>query len=366
MKNKKIASKILAGALAMSMVFSASQTAFAEDANTNFPQTECKVNGTHKWVFEMHEDPTCIDEGGDWYYCDYCLELFTDNVVPATGEHDFSELEVIRSATFESDGLASTKCVYCGNESGETVPIYKLTSVTLEKDKFNYTGSVPELSVILKDSQGNTIDPAGECSVEAEGAGVGKHKATVNFFGNRYLGSTTVDYEIVGSQIGKASVNKTNFVYNGKTQKPSIVVKDTVGHVIPASQYTVTGGGKGVGTYVLTVKGNGSNVTGTTKVSYNILPKGTSISKLTKSKKAFTVKWKKQASQTTGYQIQYSLKSNFSGSKTTTISKNSTVSKKIKGLKSKKNYYVRIRTYKKVNGKTYYSAWSGAKKVKTK
>jgi hypothetical protein len=48
------------------------------------------------------------------------------------------------------------------------------------------------------------------------------------------------------------------------------------------------------------------------------------------------------------------------------ISKNTTISKKITGLKAKKTYYVRIRTYKKVDGKTYYSSWSKASKVKTK
>ncbi|MFR8616964.1 MAG: fibronectin type III domain-containing protein [Anaerostipes hadrus] len=53
-------------------------------------------------------------------------------------------------------------------------------------------------------------------------------------------------------------------------------------------------------------------------------------------------------------------------SKTKTISKNKTTSYTIKKLKKKKTYYVRIRTYKKVSGKTYYSEWSSMKKVKIK
>jgi uncharacterized protein YkwD len=96
-------------------------------------------------------------------------------------------------------------------------------------------------------------------------------------------------------------------------------------------------------------------------------PKGTSLSSLKATKKGFTVKWKKQATQTNGYQIQYSTSSKFSsGNKTVTISKNSTVSRNITKLLAKKKYYVRIRTYKKVNGKTYYSSWSSAKSVTTK
>ena len=42
------------------------------------------------------------------------------------------------------------------------------------------------------------------------------------------------------------------------------------------------------------------------------------------------------------------------------------VSKTVKGLKSKKTYYVRIRTYKVVGSSKFYSTWSSAKSVKTK
>jgi len=48
------------------------------------------------------------------------------------------------------------------------------------------------------------------------------------------------------------------------------------------------------------------------------------------------------------------------------VKKNKTTSSTVKKLKAKKKYYVRIRTYKKVNGKTYYSGWSKVKNVKTK
>jgi hypothetical protein len=38
----------------------------------------------------------------------------------------------------------------------------------------------------------------------------------------------------------------------------------------------------------------------------------------------------------------------------------------IKKLESNKTYYVRIRTYKTVKGRKYYSAWSGAKSATVK
>ena len=95
-------------------------------------------------------------------------------------------------------------------------------------------------------------------------------------------------------------------------------------------------------------------------------PAPTSITKLVKAKKAVTVKWKKQTFDTTGYQIQYSLKKNFKGAKTVNINKNTTVSKRIKKLKSKKKYFFRIRTVYRDGFDKYYSAWSKAKAVKIK
>lgn len=84
-----------------------------------------------------------------------------------------------------------------------------------------------------------------------------------------------------------------------------------------------------------------------------------------KGKKAKVV-WKKNL-RSNGYQIQYAIKKNFkSGLKNTTIKKNKTTSTTLKKLKKRKTYYVRVRTYKTVSGKNYYSKWSNVKKVKIK
>lgn len=103
----------------------------------------------------------------------------------------------------------------------------------------------------------------------------------------------------------------------------------------------------------------------TTTVFATNIPSTTITSVKTKSK-AFTIKWKKKTN-IAGYQIQYSTNSKFKkGNKTIKIKKAKTVSKKITGLKPSKKYYVRIRTYKIVNKKTYYSSWSKKKNVTTK
>lgn len=96
------------------------------------------------------------------------------------------------------------------------------------------------------------------------------------------------------------------------------------------------------------------------------VPKGTTVKKLKAGKKKITVIWKKQTKYTTGYQIQYSTKKNFKKAKTVTVKGAKKTKATIRKLKSKKKYYVRIRTYRKVNGKTYRSSWSKAKRIKVK
>lgn len=95
-------------------------------------------------------------------------------------------------------------------------------------------------------------------------------------------------------------------------------------------------------------------------------PSKTSISKLTPLSKSFKVMWAEKKTKTTGYQLQYSTSSKFKGAKTVSTKSNVTVTKTVKGLKAKKKYYVRVRTYEVVNGSKYYSAWSKVKTVTTK
>ena len=175
--------------------------------------------------------------------------------------------------------------------------------------------------------------------------------------------------------IPKASSIKlkaTSLTYNGKVRTPKVIVKDRTGKtLVKNTDYTVSyaKGRKYVGKYAVKITFKGK-YSGTKTLYFTIKPKATSISSLKAGSKKFTVKWKKQATQTTGYQVQYSASSKFSKAKTVTVGKNTTVSKKISKLSGKKKYYVRVRTYKtvKINGKSIriYSGWSKTKTVTTK
>ena len=75
-----------------------------------------------------------------------------------------------------------------------------------------------------------------------------------------------------------------------------------------------------------------------------------------------TVRWKKAAGAS-GYQIQYAASRSMRGARTVSAS---ALTRTLSGLKKGSTYYVRIRAYKKVSGKTYYGAWSSVKNVKVR
>ena len=91
----------------------------------------------------------------------------------------------------------------------------------------------------------------------------------------------------------------------------------------------------------------------------------TTITSVKAENKTIKVKWKKRAN-ITGYQIQVATDKKFKkNAKTVVVKKQKTTTATIKKLKSKKKYYVRIRTYKNSNNKKIYSPWSKVKSIKT-
>lgn len=94
-------------------------------------------------------------------------------------------------------------------------------------------------------------------------------------------------------------------------------------------------------------------------------PAQAKITKVSPGKTIISVTWKKQ-SLVTGYQVRYAKNSTMKNATTKTIARSSAASYKISKLKKKQTYYVKVRAYKKQNGKTVYGSWSKAVKTKTK
>ena len=200
---------------------------------------------------------------------------------------------------------------------------------------------------------------------------MGSYRVTAIFKGDythyNSIQDKTVTLTITNKSIANAIVSGIkDKTYTGKKIKQSLSIKD--GNILlkEGIDYTVSyGPNKKIGNVTITIAGKG-NYAGTINRTFKIIPKGTSIKKLKSGKKQFKATWKKQKNQTSGYEIQYSTKKNFKSAKKVKIKKNKTTSSTVKKLKAKKKYYVRIRTYKTVNGKKFYSGWSNVKSVKTK
>ena len=187
--------------------------------------------------------------------------------------------------------------------------------------------------------------------------------------GNGSDKGNNTDSSVDISRVAKVTLSKTVYVYNGKKKKPDVTVKEGSKNLRKNVDYTVSyKNNTKVGTASVVISGT-RKYTGKLTTTFTIVPKGTSISgKVTAKKQGFTVKWKKQSKATTGYQIQYSTSRKFTEKKTMTKTvKNSAITKlNVKNLKEFQKYYVKIRSYKTVKQKKYYSNWSMMKSVTTK
>ena len=109
-----------------------------------------------------------------------------------------------------------------------------------------------------------------------------------------------------------------------------------------------------------------STSTTTTTATETQKPATVKVSKTKAKKNGVVVTWK-TAKDVTGYEIQLATDKKFKkNKKTVTVAKQNASKKTVKKLKEKKKYYVRVRSYKIVNGKKAYGKWSKIKSVKTK
>lgn len=169
------------------------------------------------------------------------------------------------------------------------------------------------------------------------------------------------------TDISGAAVKVSDQVFTGKALTPAVTVTLDGKQLSGSSDYTtkyVSNTEPGVATVIVTGKGN---YKGTATASFKIKPKKVGI-RTAKSPKKKTVKvtWKKD-SHCTGYQILLSTSKKFkAGRKSVFVKRNTAGARTIKGLKSKKRYYIKIRAYKAVGNKKVYGRFSKTLTVKVK
>lgn len=118
------------------------------------------------------------------------------------------------------------------------------------------------------------------------------------------------------------------------------------------------------GTAVTSTATTGTAATGTATTGTSVkVKKVTGVKAVRKTSKKAVVSWKK-VTGAAGYQVKYSLKKNLKSAKTKNVAKKTKLT--ITGLKKNKVYYVKVRAYKKANGKKVYGAYSKVVKIKKK
>ena len=243
------------------------------------------------------------------------------------------------------------------------------SAVELEEEStYVYDGAAKTPAVASVSLNGKTLVQGVDYKVTySNNKNAGKARVLVTGIGS-YAGAVVKQFTIKPMPVSPTFGLKAKYcVWTGKTVAPETIVK--VGSTVlkKGTDYTVAGG-KTVGKSTATIKCKGNYSFESKAFSYKIVPKGTSISKLTPAGKGFNVTWKRQAakmssSAITGYQVQFSLNKKFaSGNKTITVKGYKNITKAIGKLKAKKSYYVRVRTYKTVGKVNYYSPWAAAKK----
>lgn len=307
-------------------------------------------------------------ETGAFYYDTSLRGIYFEGNCPSIASNAF--YNVVADAFYykSSSGWTTAKLQnYGGTITWNGWESIENKTVTLSYTSVTYTGTAKKPTVKI---QGLTSGKDFSVSY-SNNTNAGTATVTIRGMGN-YLGTVKKTFTIIPIAASKltATLSSTTYAYSqGGVKTPSVTVKNASGKVLKkGTDYTVTyaGGRKNVGKYSVKITCKG-NYSGTITKYFKVVPNPTYIKSLSKASKAFTVKWKKESPQVTGYQIQYCTKKSFaSGVKSKTITSYKTVSKKITGLKAKTTYYVRIRTYKTVSGTKYYSSWSGIKSVKTK
>ncbi|MCR5467984.1 MAG: fibronectin type III domain-containing protein [Lachnospiraceae bacterium] len=285
-----------------------------------------------------------------------------------------------------SAGTATVKAVGTGLYSGSISTTFTIKATTVNINSctvtwdstVTYTGKATSPSVSV--TKGSTTLQQGTDYTVQYVNNVNPGVASIRISGEgNFTSVKTVPYKIEVPDMGSVKVKKTSdtsvklswssvgnvtgyVVYDtSDLTKKLATIKGTSGTV-----KNLTAGKK----YNLIVRAyvdaNGSAKYGSfsSAVTAVTKPKKPSISVSAGAKKA-TVKWKK-VSSATGYLVYRSTSKNGSYKKVKTITKNSTLKYVNKKLTSGKTYYYKVRSYKTIDGKKYYSSYSKVKKVKVK
>ncbi len=221
--------------------------------------------------------------------------------------HAWDAGKVTKAATCHTDGIKTYKCATCGETQTEVIPATPGSNHTWDAGKV---------------TKAATCTATGVKTITCTGCGTTKTSAIAKKGHVWDSGRVTRPAKYFSTGV------KTYTCQSCKATKTATIPKKNVAAVTPAR---------------------------------------VTITSAKPAKKKVTVKWKRVAKNTKGYQI--ALKNKNTG-KTTNYkvgqSSKSVLSKTIKKLQSKKTYAIRIRAYNVIGSETIYGPWSNVKSGKVK
>ena len=322
----------------------------------------------HEYEISIRE-PSCEESGFSTYKCTICNYSFTTDVTPPLG-HAFTAK--IIEPTCVTQGFTTFTCSVCDYS-------YLGDYTDLAEHKWD-SGRITQIATCTEPGEKQYICEICEES-KCETIPTENHviitqltPATPGMNGSVVTRCSNCNTELSRSVIycpQTVTLSATKYTYDGKEKKPSVKVTDSNGKTISASNYSVTyaSGRKAVGRYSVKLDFKG-NYSGSITKTFDIVPKATSL-KSVKSvkKKAIQLVWSKVAG-VSGYEIQLATDKSFKKEIKSYTAESKYTKGNINNLKGGKKYYVRIRAFKtvKYGGKNVkiYSSWSKAKSAKTK
>ena len=275
-----------------------------------------------------------------------------DTIGKALG-HKYDAGKITKKSTCKEEGVKTYTCTVCKKS--------KYSTITKSQTHI-YTNSCDKSCNVCKVNRNTNHSYERVVTTKATTTKNGK----INYKCSK-CGYITSESKVI-NKIKSIKLSTISYTYNGQVRTPNVIVKDSESNTLKKNtDYTVTysKGRKNVGLQSVTITFKG-NYSGKRILQYKILPQKSNVVKIDTAKKQMKVYVSRKFNQVTGYQIQYATNNKFANAKTKWITNFREGKALIKGLKTKTNYYVRVRTYKTVEGKKYYSGWSTVKSKKTK
>ena len=296
--------------------------------------------------------------------------------------------------TWSVGDLTKTVTIYVRKELATGLALNSGTTVTLDgKGKTSQISTTVYPATACQDCKYVSANPE-VATVNEKGlikaVGEGTARITITALGGNGISSRAVtvtvkagtkepetpddpsDKETQKITTGKTSYTKAYgskaFSLNAKTDGDGVLTYKSsnkkVVKVSAAGKVTITGTGKA--DITITASSTEKYQEAVRKVTVTVKPKKASLKKASAKKASLKITWAKDA-KASGYQLVLATDSKFKkNKKTINIKSYKTVSTTVKKLKPKTTYYIKIASYKTVNGKKINGAYSKVLKCKTK